>query len=197
MRGKSDRNWVYISCSDLKELHLVIEKLTEKDTCFGAIEKWIIPALTEGKNVLWKLELEQYYLPNNIVLPEIEDKVSDLEEQDSKTIYENPDYKDYISIEFVQQRISLGISKGIFENGELVGWGLTHDDGALGFLHIKKKARKKGYGISIVIALIEEVRKHGKIPFAYIEHTNTKSLNLVKKIGFVKQKDFAWFEMEY
>jgi 8-oxo-dGTP diphosphatase len=196
MRGRSDRDWVYLSCKDLNELNLVKDRLTEKDTCFGAIEEWMIPTLVKGKKVLWKLEFEQYYLPDEIILPNRKQRAVNLQEKDAETIYENSDYKDYISTEYVKQRINQGFSKGIFENSELIGWGLTQDDGALGFLHVMDKARKKGVGMSIVSALVEEMRKEGKIPFGYIEHDNKNSLNLVKKLGFVRQKDCAWFEIE-
>ena len=196
VRGRSDRDWVYLMCQNKNELNKVNAKLSDKDRCFGAIEDWMIPVLTEGKKVIWNIELEQFYLPNNIELPEPKHEVAKLFEKDAETVYYNSDYKDFLSIEYIVQRINNGISKGVFEKGSLVGWCLTHDDGALGSLHVMDEARRKGYGLSITLALINEVRNAEKIPFVYVEHNNVKSLGLVKKLGFVRQKDCRWFEIE-
>lgn len=196
IRGKSDRDWVYLSCSNEKELEQIKELFTEKDTCFGSIDDWMIPLLTKGKNVLWNLELKQFYLPETIELPQANHEISDLCEKDATTIYENSHYKEFLFVDYIKQQIKNGPGKGIFENGELVAWGLTQDDGALGFLHVMDHARRKGYGLSIALNLIAEVRKANKIPFALIEPTNKNSLALVNKLGFVKQRNCQWFEIQ-
>jgi hypothetical protein len=49
-------------------------------------------------------------------------------------MYNNSDYKDYISVEYIEDKLSKDISAGILVNNILVAWGFTHDDGALGFL---------------------------------------------------------------
>ncbi|UCF97315.1 MAG: hypothetical protein JSV89_19400 [Spirochaetaceae bacterium] len=65
----------------------------------------------------------------------------------------------------------------------MVGWGLTHDDGGLRILYVLETARRKRYGLSIVISPVEEVRRTRKIPFTYIENDNSMSRNPVTIFG--------------
>ena len=78
---------------------------------------------------------------------------------------------------------------------KLVAWGLTHDDGALGSLHVLDEYRKKGYGKEILISLIHQNRKLGKISFAQIEEKNLKATNLVEQLGFVKDRRVSWVKL--
>lgn len=196
MRGRSDQDWVFISCLNKYDLPKIKKNLKKEDKYFAAIDDWMVPILVGDKKVVWKLELQQYYLPESINLPNPIHMVNDLRIDDAKTVYENSNYKEYLSVDFISERISKGVSKGVFVNDELVAWGLTHDDGALGYLHVKNKARRKGYGLSVMLGLINDVREKGKIPFGLIEHNNEKSISLVKKLGFVYQRDCQWFEIE-
>jgi 8-oxo-dGTP diphosphatase len=78
----------------------------------------------------------------------------------------------------------------------LVAWGLTHDDGALGSLHVLDEYRKKGYGKEILISLIHQNRKLGKISFAQIEEKNVKATNLIEQLGFVKDRKVSWVKLD-
>ncbi len=64
--------------------------------------------------------------------------------------------------------MSKDISAGIVVDENLVAWGFTHDDGALGFLHVLKDFRKRGYGLDILLALIQERKKDNKSVFGNI-----------------------------
>ena len=196
VRGISDREWIYISSSNEEELQLIKSKLSQQDKNFGAIEEWMLPVLTDGKEIEWELPTIQFYLPENtdIVKPEIE--TTTLSPHDSETIFEYSEYKDFINIEYIQSRIQNDVSAGIYENGKLVAWGLIQDDGALGFLHVLDDHRRKGYGYQVTLALIEKVRNNGKLPFACIVQDNIKSINLVKKLGFKEDKKKHWFGLK-
>ena len=136
VRGKSDRTWVYIKCSSIDELISIKSKITKEDKCFAAIEDWMVPILLDNKKTLWDLSLTQLYLPDDISLPKPVNKTKNLSEKDAKIVYDNSDYKEYISIEYIKDRIRRGISKGLYEKDKLVGWGLTQDDGGLGLLDL-------------------------------------------------------------
>jgi 8-oxo-dGTP diphosphatase len=196
IRGISDREWIYFSSSKEEELKILKSKLTEKDKNFGAIEEWMLPILTEGKEILWELPTVQYYLPENIAIPNPEIETTSLSTKDAQTVYENSDYKDFIDIDYIKDQINKNVSAGIYENGKLVAWGLIQDDGALGYLHVLDEYRRKGYGYQVTLALIEKVRKTGKLPFACIVEDNQKSINLVEKLGFIKDKKVHWFEIK-
>jgi ribosomal protein S18 acetylase RimI-like enzyme len=196
IRGISDREWVYISSSNKDELNLIKSKLTEQDKNFGAIEEWMLPVLTEGKEIEWELPTIQYYLPDNIAMPKPDVDTNSLCSGDAITIFENSEYRDFINIEYIQSRIQNDISVGLFERDKLVSWGLIQDDGALGFLHVLPEYRRNGYGLQVTLALIEKVREGRKLPFACIVQDNVKSINLVKKLGFKEDKNKYWFGLK-
>lgn len=194
-RGVSDRRWVYLSCRNNDELHKMKIKLTADDTNFASIEDWMIPALTDGKKIIWDLSTVKYYLPDDVQLPHPEIKTIPLTENDAYTVYINSEYKEYISPKYAAERISKGISAGVSENGKLVSWAITQDDGAIGFLHTLDKYRKKGYAYNITLSMIEILRSKGELPFAYAEASNMRSIALLLKLGFKKNKTIHWFEM--
>lgn len=196
IRGRSDQDWVFISCSNKNDLPEIKKSLSEKDKYFAAVDDWMIPTLLGERKIIWKLELQQYYLPEDVKVPKPIHVVRNLNRDHAETVYINSDYKDYLSIDFIAERIQKDVSKGVFINDELVAWGLTHDDGALGYLHVKDKARRKGYGLSVMLGLINDVRAQGKIPFGCIEPSNKKSLGLVEKLGFIYQRNCSWLEIE-
>jgi 8-oxo-dGTP diphosphatase len=70
VRGTSDRNWVYIGCSSDSELAAIKVLLNEQDKCFAAIEDWMVPVLLKDEAVLWNMSLTQFYLPDDVDLPE-------------------------------------------------------------------------------------------------------------------------------
>ena len=196
VRGESDRNWVYLKCSSSRELSTIKGMLNKQDKCFAAIEEWMFPVLIKDEALLWGGSLTQFYLPDDADLHEPVHQTRTLSEKDAGTVYDNSEYKEYISVDYIADRIRKGISKGIYENNKLVAWGLIHDDGGLGSLHVLKGVRRKGYGLTITLALIKEVRRANKIPFCYIEKDNEKSINLVSKLGFIKHRNCRWFEIK-
>lgn len=196
VRGRSDRNWVYIKCQNNAELAQIKGLLNDQDKCFAAIEDWMVPVLLKDEAVSWNVSMAQFYLPDDVDLPEPAHQTITLSEKDAGTVYDSSEYQEQISVEYIADRIRAWISKGIYENDNLVAWGLTHDDGGLGSLHVLESARRKGYGSSITLALIKEVRRANQIPFCYIEKDNHKSINLVSKLGFVRHRDCNWFEIK-
>ena len=196
IRGISDREWVYINSPNLDELKTVKSNLTEQDKNFGAIEEWMLPVLIEGHEIEWELPTVQYYLPDNVAIPEPEVNITSLSPDDAITIFENSEYKEFIEIDYIKSRIKNDVNVGIYDGKQLVAWGLIQDDGAMGFLHVLPEYRRKGYGYQVTLALIEKVRKKGKLPFASIMQDNLKSINLVKKLGFKEDKKKHWFGLK-
>jgi len=196
IKGISDRNWIYISSSNKDELQSIKSKLNKQDKNFGAIEEWMVPILTERKEIEWQLPTIQYYLPDEVDLPKSEIKIKSLFVDDAIIIYENSEYKEFIDIDYVKSRIQNDVSGGIYENDKLAAWGLIQDDGAMGFLHVLPEMRRKGYGLQVTLSLIDKVRKAGKLPFACIVQHNIKSINLVKKLGFKEDKKKHWYGLK-
>ena len=196
VKGVSDREWIYISNSNADELKTIKTKLTEEDKNFAAIEEWMLPILNEEQKIDWQLPTVQYYLPEFIQIEKPNFATKSLSYNDASTIFENSEYKDFINIEYIQSRIENDISVGIYDTDRLVAWGLIQDDGAMGFLHVLSEYRRKGNGLQVTLALIKKIRKAGKLPFACIVQDNHKSINLVKKLGFVEDKKKIWFGLK-
>lgn len=196
IKGISDRKWVYISSKSSAELKIIKNKLDIDDKCFAIIEDWMLPILTKGNNIKWKLSTMKLVLPSNETMPSILSNISKLTIEDSKFIYDNSDYKAYVSIEYISQRIRDGISSCVRIDNKLAAWGITQDDGAIGFLHVLPEYRRKRYGRDITVDLINKVRKAGKIPFVHIEENNTNSMSMAIGLGFRKDRIVNWFEIE-
>lgn len=195
VKGTSDRNWIYISSKSEEELKIIKERLQGDDTCFAVVEDWMIPILTEDTGIKWGLSTLRLYMSESTLLPDSEYVVDNIKIEDSRFIYENSDYKEYISIEYIKHRIEKGLSGGIYDSDNLVAWGITQDDGAIGFLHVLPEYRLKGYGRAILIDLIKKVRQQGNIPFVHIEEKNEKSMKLALSLGFKKDRVVNWLEI--
>lgn len=197
-RGVSDRPWVYISAKDVDELNVLIPLLNDKDCNFAVAEPWMVPYLTQGRHLLWDMPIMKLYLPHSVSLPQLEDieGLTSLERTDAVHVYENSDYQEYLTIPYIQERIKNGANACLRKDGRLVAWAMTHDDGAIGFLHVMPEERKNGYGMTVTVALINILRENGALPFVHIEEKNSKSMHLAKKLGFVEDRIITWFSME-
>ncbi|MCD4709013.1 MAG: GNAT family N-acetyltransferase [Candidatus Sabulitectum sp.] len=197
LRGESDHPWVYISSPDEQELTVAIKTLTSNDKFFAVIEDWMLPALTADKTLLWQLSTMKLVLPEDVTFPQKpESHITPLSAGDAQYLYDHSLYQGVTSSDYIRNRIQNGLSAGIFESGKLVAWALTHDDSAIGFLHVLPVCRRKGYAYELTVYLISKLRKQGKIPFVQIEEANLKSIHLATKLGFRKDRRVHWFEVQ-
>ena len=194
IKGTSDVEWTYVVCNNENDLRGLLEK-SSRNTCFASVEDWMIPIITEKQNAEWILSTMRYYLSDDVEVPENKKEVIPLTTDHIGFIISQSNYKQFLSPAYVEDRISKSISAAIMKKDKLVAWGLTHDDGALGSLHVLDEYRKKGYGKEILISLIHQNRKLGKISFAQIEEKNTKATNLIEQLGFVKDRKVSWVKL--
>jgi ribosomal protein S18 acetylase RimI-like enzyme len=194
VKGRSDRDWVYISSKSENELLEIKSGLLTSDKNFAIIDEWMLPILTGGKKLKWRLKSERLFLDEKIDYGT--EEFDALQQEDTEFVYFNSDYRDYISIEYVQERIKNGISSVIRIEGKPAAWGMTQDDGAIGFLHVMPGYRRKGLGKKVTIDLIRKVIESGKIPFVHIQEENTNSMKLAEGLGFRRDKKINWFELE-
>jgi GNAT superfamily N-acetyltransferase len=195
IKAKSDRDWVMFSSNDEMELVQLLTFLNEDDKNFAFIEDWMYMIITAGKELKWELTCDQYYLPDEFEMPSIVSSVQSLKESDADFIIANSDYGQYLIEEYVVERIINGPSSCIRIDDKLAAWIHTHDDLALGSLHVMPEYRRKGFGLDLTVDMINKIRSLKIIPFTYIEPENDKSINLVTKLGFKKQKRISWFEV--
>lgn len=196
VKGTSDQNWIYISSNSEADLKKIKDSLDTNDKSFAAIEEWMIPILTKGEEIKWQLATTKLILFNEVPIGEPKSHVLELTTDDAEFIYENSDYKQVISTEYIIERITNGINSCVRHMGTPIAWGITQDDGALGFLHVLPEFRKMGYALDITLDLIKKVRAENKIPFVHIREDNEKSMGLATSVGFKKDKVISWFEIE-
>lgn len=194
VRGRSDNDWVYISSQSEEEFLKLTKRLNENDQNFAIIEDWMMPHIIENRSTEWILSCMKLYLPDDAVLTENKIDTVKLSTDDAEYVFEKYDYREFTSIEYIKERIENGIALGIYEDGILAGWIITHDDGAMGFLNVLPRYRKSGYGFELTLSLVKKLRAIGEIPFVHIEEDNEKSMNLAKKTGFILDRRIHWFK---
>jgi 8-oxo-dGTP diphosphatase len=96
------------------------------------------------------------------------------------------------SPEHILRRIRSGPGYCIRRNGAPVAWGLTHDDGSMGFLHVVERYRHQGMARTLTTALAQSLLRLGVQPFMYIVTSNTASLRLTASMGFSRAGRFTW-----
>lgn len=196
LRGESDCQWVYISSPNEDELSTVIDRLTEDDRHFALVEDWMLPQLLKDQMPVWQLSTMKLVLHKYAKIPSVSRyPIAPLTVDDARYVYENSEYQSVTSPEYIHERIRQGPSAGISVAGELVAWTMTHDDGAVGFLHVLEAHRRKGYSYALTLYMCHKLRVQGKMPYVHIEETNTRSMNLATKVGFVKDRRVHWFEI--
>lgn len=76
---------------------------------------------------------------------------------------------------------------GIEHEGELIGCIFRHRNGSLGILHVDEAYRRKGYGTILLQEASRTLMKRNESPTCYIVDGNTKSEELFKSLGWVKE----------
>lgn len=193
--GTSDKNWIYFSSDNEDEFRHLVQLINPDVTSFGSLTEWMIPILSKNRKAEWILSAGNYYLPEDVNLNHIKVASRKLTETDIPHILNHSLYKQYLSHEYLKDRIAKSYSAGIEMDGELAAWGLTHDDGALGSLHVTDSYRGHGFAKEIIKSLVEQCRDNDEIPFAQVEPDNTASARLIEKFGFVKDRDIAWMKV--
>lgn len=192
-RGTSDHTWAYLLAADREGGQRLLHALTPEDHYLVGFDDWLLKSLESIFTIEWTLRClklawsaeREPEAPAHAIRP--------LVLEDAAHLFEHSDYKTYTDIPYIQDQIANGVGGGIEgSDGRLAAWALTHDDGAIGFLHVLEPFRKLGYGASLTSWMIQRVRERGDIPFVHIEPTNEKSLNLARKTGFEPCGEIWW-----
>lgn len=194
VRGISDRQWVLLYCENREGFNKIKSRIRDDDEFFFAIDKQYFQDLVKGYATGWKLETGRYYLPDTVSLQQPAIEYKQLPANCADYIHENSVYKEFASVGYIKQRLEKGRSAAIMKNGCPVAWAITHDDGAIGFLHVLPGERGKGYAKAVTLAMIELLRKNNELPVVQVEESNIQAVQLIKKIGFVKDRDIIWFQ---
>lgn len=193
LKGTSDQDWIFISCSQPEELERILDSFKDDDRYFASLESWMLPYFKSRWKIEWILNANRYYLPDDISIePPTGVTIRNLKASEAEYIYGYSEYQAYTSVDYLKMRIEQGLSAGIEENGQLLAWVLTHDDSAIGTLHVLECARRQGYASELTQYMIYEIRRLAIIPFVQIESKNNASIRLAQKLGFQFDREVSW-----
>lgn len=190
--GESDRVWCWIDSNSEADITQLMNKAEEIKN-FGWLGGLPEEILLDRNDTEWILRTDQYILDNTILLPDVDLESKSLKKEDAEYIYQNSTYKDFTDTDYISTRIENGETACIRQDGRLVAWGLTHDDGAMGFLHVMPEFRGKGFAKVVTIDLIKKLRIADKPVYVQIEKSNEASLGLAKRLGFKLHCTLSWF----
>lgn len=195
-QATSDHDWIYLCGGKQDELQRLLGLLTADDKYFAAIEDWILPHLTHGREIEWRLTVRQWHFPADAAAPRPALPVVALTPGTAPYIYEHSAYRSFTSPEYIADRIAKGPALGIVQRGTLAAWLLTHDDGAMGMLHVLPAYRRRGFARALTLAMIDRLRSAGRLPFVQIEGDNSASQGLAKELGFIADQVLSWVKLK-
>ncbi|MCD4651423.1 MAG: GNAT family N-acetyltransferase [Candidatus Cloacimonetes bacterium] len=191
--GRSDNLWAHIASTSEADIARLLE--TQLTQYYFSVENWMIPLILKHGEIDWIVESNRYILDDSIPVNEPEITCSVIDTVYAEVIYNNSDYKDYISVDYISDRLVKGVSAGIIVNNNLVAWGFTHDDGALGFLHVLPEYRKRGFAMAIMQKLIQMRRNNNEPNFGNVVPDNVASIGLISKLGFRFDRKVSWIKL--
>lgn len=195
-KGRSDEDWWYLSLQKSKDFDWFLEQTDVNDRYIATIDDEILAMVKKRFTCKWVLSCDRLYLPNEVKLPETYIDVSNVLQSEAEHLYLNSNYKAYTSVDYIKEQIAQGPSSACRVDGVLAGWVLTHDDSAMGMLHVLDVYRRRGIANALVIDLVKKIRALGLTPFTYVEPSNKASMNLVKSLGFVVDKPIHWVNID-
>ncbi len=209
IRGTSDMNWVFFLVNDRDGFMKLLPLVKETDKHFSVIEEYMVDELAEEEDITMSLDCMRVILSDEgeadirasmkrvssyeeLFRMNPEYGIRPLEEWDVSFIFHHYDYASYTTKEYLAERIRKDIGYGITYRGKLVAWGMTHDEGSIGVLHVLEAHRRKSLGRMITKIITYEKLIKGEIPFMHIEHDNIASLRMAESLGFVKDRRILW-----
>jgi len=192
VKGTSDHEWTYVCANAAEDFSYLQPEFSEKDQYFFTNNTEIKNFLINNLGCKIFFEAVAYYYPEHAVSFKETEIMEPVKPGDADIIWDNSEYKEVMDLSYIKDRITNGISAGIYNGGKLVSWSLTHDDNSIGFLHTIEAERKKGYALNIVANMTRQTLDKNEIPFVQISENNIKSYSLVVKLGYKRLGNSFW-----
>ncbi len=183
-----------LTATDSDRLREVLSKLPAGDYHFSAVDLDLIPIMEEVMEVeieepTWLFDMKhEDFRPTSVM------ETEPVRPEHAEMIAQR--WLDSEATDYVRSRIETGMTAGIYVDGELAAWDMTHletdDVIMLGFLHVRKPYRGRGYAKTTATALLERVFALGKTPVCHVFQDNDVSINLSEQMGFKKIKRQVW-----
>ncbi len=193
--GRSNELWAHLISSNAEELSDILAKHHTKTRYFFSVEDWMIPMILSHGSADWILTTDRYILEESTGIDLSNLPLVNIGESFAPYIHKHSDYKAFTSVSYVEERLSKGISAGFMVNNKLVAWGLTHDDGSIGFLNVLEEHRNRGLGQQILLGLIRQKRELKEAVFGNIIYENLASKHLIEKLGFEFDRRMSWIKL--
>lgn len=192
LRGTSDRRWTYAGGDQVAQ---VVALLRPTDTHVAAAAPALAEALGRAREVLWRRDARTFTLPDGVALPDGRFEVSPLDDADAERIDVHWEHRDEVSLEYIRACLQRDPALGVRVNGELVGWELVHDDGAMGAAFVVPSWRRRGVMTSLQAALVAALRARGLPVFKHVALDNAAWLPAQERAGWRKVADACWLEV--
>lgn len=210
---RTDHLWSYPAAETEEELKELLKQFHFQTLYFASLEDWMLSVISKQREIEWELKTERLIFPKTVKLKnkdqvkpdsssenrndfETEFRLRKLKANDANFIFAHSHYQQFTSKAYIKERIRADCSTGIILNGELAAWGLTHDDGALGFIHVRENFRKRGFARLIMQQLIRDKRESKKDIFLNVEPDNLKAKKLFYSLGFEFDRLISWVKLK-
>jgi len=140
---------------------------------------------------IWRNSCWLYYLEPGRLVIDRRHRVSPLQPADAELITRYWPYGRRAV--HIRERIKAGPALAVRRRGELAAWALTHEDGSMGFLHVREKFRGQGMARTLTTAVAARLLRVGVQPFMHIVKSNRASIGLTESMGFTRGGDYDWF----
>jgi GNAT superfamily N-acetyltransferase len=194
--GHTDHTWIHCVGQDKHDLAELIKEYVGLSCYYYSVEEWVLPLILANGEEEWRMETVRYMLDPNVLVPQPENEIVPLTPDHTDYIFEHTNYRDYTDKVYIRDRLERDISASIVKDGKPIAWGLTHDDGALGFLHVLPEYRKKGYARDIVLARIAKKRELGLPVYCNIVPDNAPAIKLMESLGFKADRKIFWLKLK-
>jgi len=198
---KTERGFVVLSAATAEEGAALAALVDPGDHSFftvDAVVRWPDAANEPAGDLIrdhrtdWHNPCRQMSLPDDVVLPEADPEVVPLTPDLAPYIHDHYTMRHALDVDYVEERIRCGPSVGVFRDGRLAGFSMTHDEGTMGVLEVLPEYRRQGLAEKMSVALCRKVREAGGIPTVHIKCGNLASLGLAAKMGYVPTGDVTW-----
>jgi len=193
--GESDREWIFFKTICEIDLELFLQKETQHLFFAGLFENQN-ELIKKYISIDWVFSSIQFVFSESEEIPSIKISCKQIDSEFADFIYKNSMYKEYSSLKYIREQIEKGFCAGIFENKNLVAWGMIHDDDSIGFINVLPEFRRKGYARNITLSLMHYQRNNNRDIFLHVKSGNTKALNLFVSIGFTQTRPVYWMKLK-
>lgn len=187
----SDEAWCHFSHNSSADFLGRTLEASRKDAYLVLTDAEVFAWLKSQYRLAWHISCIRLFMQNSAIVSS-QPLVEALTPGDLGLVYENSDYQQFLSMDYLQQRLMLGGGFCVRVSNQPVAWVMTHDDGSVGMLHVLNEYRGKGYARALVIAMASEIRKKGREVFAHILPSNIPSLRLFASLGFAPCCEVSW-----